>query len=285
MAKRKPRAETSNERRLVRVIDKLLQYLVTFAVPVTVFVPWVDRVASAYIALGLAFIGSLLVIADHFARPLFRWVLGAASLGVFLFLGTLIRPEPSLTGTVAPPLASRIKSWWAKPQDPIPAIELGQTGVVFNWETKNGAMNLTLPMFDGISSLKFELVDGQTVVTTNVFDDTGALIATVERNQWKVAEQPASWDRNYSDSALEIKDRHGRVIFQLVATGDHVQIQGEWRTDAKHHVVRKDGKPIEGFRIANGAMMTNPRDDQKHERIKPIFKYPGDENLGDLADR
>jgi hypothetical protein len=97
-----------------------------------------------------------------------------------------------------------------------------------------------------------------------------------------VAPPPKTWDRNYTDDALEVKNTGGRVVLQVRVLSDRIQLQGEWWS--------KDGFGVRFVKIPDpvtGAMgggitklsiAINP--DEPH--IDPIFEYPSDSHFGQL---
>lgn len=75
------------------------------------------------------------------------------------------------------------------------------------------------------SQFTVESSDGNIKVSTRITDSDGNLIAKIVRNEWKVF-PGRSWDRNYSDDALEVRDSRGLVVLQVRTYPDRIQIQG-----------------------------------------------------------
>jgi hypothetical protein len=113
------------------------------------------------------------------------------------------------------------------------------------------------------------------------------LIAEIIRNEWKVAPPPGNWDRNYSDDALEVRNPRGRVVLQVRALADRIQIQGvwplgpEWKpSGAAQMIIRQDpNNPSQGQLVL---YPLNPRPETAWPEIIPIFKYPSERHLGEL---
>jgi hypothetical protein len=101
------------------------------------------------------------------------------------------------------------------------------------------------------------------LVSTTVKDKEGHLIVEVRDNHWKVPNKETSWDKNYTDNALEVRDAQGRVVLQMRLLPDRVQFQAEWADRANHAV------QTEHFSEEWG--------------IAPMFKYPSSEHWGEFS--
>ncbi len=148
------------------------------------------------------------------------------------------------------------------------AIEIGDSGLKFN------AFN-----FLGVSKLKIEVVEGDAKVSTDVRDDTGALIGEIVRNTWMV-KPDKTWDFNYNANALEVKNPRGRIVLQVKVLPDTIQIQGEW-WNAQGEGVRLLKTPEGGMKAISFNRDSNP-DDDSWPKIQAIFKYPSELYLGRL---
>jgi hypothetical protein len=62
-----------------------------------------------------------------------------------------------------------------------------------------------------------------------VRDSSGAIVAEIIRNQWKIRPE-LIWDGNFNRNALEMKNKFGDVILQIVVLDDRIKIQGVWRS-------------------------------------------------------
>jgi hypothetical protein len=166
----------------------------------------------------------------------------------------------------------------------IPKLQIGDSGVFFvGKENKVGA--LLFPVLTE-AQFKVEAVNGAMKVSTRVTDGSGALIAELIRNDWKVAPHPGSWDRNFTDDALEVRDAQGEVILQVRVLVDRIQIQGAWWVNM--------GSPNGWRRVfiwknpTNGAaeIAITPKNGQSPPpSIPPMFQYPSELYLGKLTAR
>ena len=98
-----------------------------------------------------------------------------------------------------------------------------------------------------------------------------------------MAPPPNTWDRNYNDHLLEVKDDTGRIVLQVRLFSDRVQIQGEWWDEGGRGVGLKKcpqltpacGSAIEFFGPNHSRDRAIP--------IVPLFVYPSDKHLGELV--
>ena len=59
-----------------------------------------------------------------------------------------------------------------------------------------------------------EKIDGKLMVSTMIRDSSGNVLAELRRNEWKVAPPPKTWDRNYTDNALEVVNAEGMWYYR-----------------------------------------------------------------------
>jgi hypothetical protein len=194
---------------------------------------------------------------------------GALVGGGLILLAYWFRPDavPQYSGVLVP----KSDEVLFEPNAGIPSrvLEIGDSG------TKLISSDRAQPVFKFFknSELRLELVDGQLKVSTKIMDQSGKLVAELIRNEWKVAPPPQTWDRNYSDDALEVRDARGQIALQVKVLADRIQIQGEWW-----------GDDIHGFRLVKNSLLIfgpNFRPPQEPE-IEPMFVYPSDSHLGEL---
>jgi hypothetical protein len=164
---------------------------------------------------------------------------------------------------------------------PLPMIELGDSGSSFIYagipdevEFSKFAYNVGLKLNRGPHGLE---------VTTKIRDKYGLVIAEIDKNHWTV-KQSAIWDKNYTDSALEVLDARGQVILQIRFLPDRVRIQAEWRDEFGHgqrwsKCVAPDGV-VHGCITPWGNVQT---EQQNAQLIEPIFQYPSREHLGEFV--
>ena len=158
-------------------------------------------------------------------------------------------------------------------------LEIGNSGTILNYIGPNGK-----PLFNFFgTNIVVETINGQVLVSTELKDKNGHLTATLYRNEWKVAPPPKIWDRNYSKDALEVIGPDGKVVLQVRALTDRIQLQGEWWGDS-----------INGLRLVKsddpaqpGAMMILFGKNRlitalNNTEIVKRFVYPSDLHLGEL---
>lgn len=92
-----------------------------------------------------------------------------------------------------------------------------------------------------------------------------------------------TWDRNYNDTALEVKNPEGHIVLQISLL-DVVQIQGAWplldpqmKAKFEYVVVRSGSDRGAQF------ILRPPNSLSPWPTIDPMFEYPSDLNLGKLA--
>lgn len=155
-------------------------------------------------------------------------------------------------------------------------FEIGDSGSVFKWTGPQGA---PLMQFTEKMDLVVESIGGHVKVSTKIFNSNGSLVAELYRNEWKVAPPPSTWDRNYSDNALEVRDSSGEVVLQVAAVNDRIRLQAIWW-------IGKDSA-IELASTGKGkgaALITRPpNSNQKLISIQKIFAYPSELHLGEIV--
>ena len=164
----------------------------------------------------------------------------------------------------------------------ITKIQIGQSRV-FIVDPNNP---LAAQLYPALRTAQFrvENIDGAIKVSAQMLDREGHLIAELARNEWKVAPSPRTWERNYSDDALEVQDARGTVVLQVKVLTDRVQLQGLWWIDMgppngiRQLTVRET--PPEN--PEGGAQFIISPQDASPPPIEPMFKYPSDRHLGEL---
>jgi hypothetical protein len=164
----------------------------------------------------------------------------------------------------------------------VPKLEIGKSGV-FLVGPSDDFGKLLFPALTE-AQFKVESIGGQIKVSTKIIDDKGHLIVEINRNEWQVAPSPKTWDRNYSDDALEVKDDEGRIILQVRALSDRIQLQGIWWVDlgppngVTRMTIWRGTDPRKGPQIVfTGRGSADPLPE-----IDPIFVYPSERHLGEL---
>ena len=108
----------------------------------------------------------------------------------------------------------------------VPKLQIGQSGVSF--VRPSGPFGKPGPYGISIQG-RVDWRQGKSIHSDA--NDTGSLLIEIIRNEWLVAPPPQTWDRNYSDDALEVRDGSGRIVLQVRSLLDRIQIQGMWWVD------------------------------------------------------
>ncbi|MFD2937092.1 hypothetical protein [Spirosoma flavum] len=183
-----------------------------------------------------------------------------------IYFGRLVETKKAakvtLMGKIAPIHRAKGKT------ETFPSLEIGNSGTVF--EIRD------LPHLDDVfntpgANFSVSKEDGQVKVSITIRDKTGKIVAELISNEWK--SNPANWDRNYTQDAIEIKDSEGGVVLQAIALPDRVKMQMKLYTDKGEPRVFCENPDHQG-----GALLTTI---ETKVRIRPIFKYPSHSHLGE----
>lgn len=150
-------------------------------------------------------------------------------------------------------------------------IELGDGGTILAFNGPQGA-----PLFKifGENALTIISDGGRLKVSTIIRNRTGAVVAELINNEWKVNKNN-TFDRNYSKDALEVKDDTGDIVLQVRLLDDRIQFQG------KFYDSQGNGFGLGKHPSGKGAIMVRctPSDPGLDLKIEPIFKYPSDNHI------
>jgi len=161
----------------------------------------------------------------------------------------------------------------------ITKIQIGQSRVfIVNPDDPRAAQ-----LFSALRTTRFrvENIRGEVRVSAEMLDREGHLIAELVRNEWKVAPPPRTWDRNYTDDALEVKDARGLVVLQVRALKDRVQLQGLWWIDMGPPNGVRQLTVRETPESGEAQFIISP-EDVRPPPIVPMFEYPSDRHPGEL---
>jgi hypothetical protein len=124
---------------------------------------------------------------------------------------------------------------------------------------------------------------GQLMTNTVIRDHNGNILVEITDNEWRVAN--ASWEKNYADDALEVKDARGRIVFQIKLLPDKAEFQAEW-WDEYGHGIRLVQVPDPGSSPADkrGFVIVSMTPDHHPDEptIQPLFRYPSKKYFGQL---
>jgi hypothetical protein len=157
-----------------------------------------------------------------------------------------------------------------------PKLKLGDSETFFVWTGPQGKPLLQL--FEN-SDLTIWIDNGDLKLSTKIRNKSGDLVAEIIGNEWKLKEEKL-WDRNYNANALEVKDQEGDVVLQVLVREDYVQLA------AKMYSSSGQGFAIGSTESENGvmgAMEVRPPGQPLELSIEPMFEYPSDLHLGELA--
>jgi len=158
-----------------------------------------------------------------------------------------------------------------------PKLEIGDSGAVLMYAGPQGS---PLFRFAEDSALTVELENSEVKVSTIIRDRTGRIVAELTRNEWKV--NPLNtWDRNYSKNALEVKDPTGDIVLQVILVDDRVRFQAKLYDSTGRGIGIGKVRGPEGW--GGGIELTGPSHPNLQLKIPPIFNYPSDLHLGELA--
>lgn len=159
-----------------------------------------------------------------------------------------------------------------------PKLEFGDSGAMFPYAGPRGS-----PLFKIAedNNITIELEDGEVRVSAKIRDRNGRMIAEIVKNEWKI--NPGnSWDRNCSNNALEVKDPTGDIVLQVRLVEDRVQFQAKLYDATGRGIAFGKCLGPEGW---DGCIeFTGPNRPELTTKIQPIFKYPSESHLGELAE-
>ena len=157
-------------------------------------------------------------------------------------------------------------------------IEIGDSGTKIFTNEDQPIIN-----FYG-TPLKVEVLDGEAKVSTQIKDETGKLIAEINKNEWATGQPPAIWDRNYSDDSFEVINPNGDVVLQIRALPDRIQIQGDWYgPDGHGKRMVKSNDPANPGALFLSLYRGKEEAGVPHVPIKRMFQYPSALHFGELS--
>jgi hypothetical protein len=104
-----------------------------------------------------------------------------------------------------------------------PYMEIGDSGVAIQYSGPSGQ-----PIFSIFEDQPITISKNreQLEVSAKIRGKNG-LVAEIENNEW-IVKPSQSWDRNYNENALEVKDNSGDVVLQVRLLNDRIQFQGKF---------------------------------------------------------
>jgi len=145
-----------------------------------------------------------------------------------------------------------------------PRLQIGTSGVIFRWDK-----DPPVEYANYSDPIKVERVNGQVLLTMKLRDqDTGNVIVSIDKNHWMVS-KALSWDKNYNDDTLEVKDAKERVILQIRVLPNAVQVQAEFQ---------------QGRGDVNGGGLIQQGYYDRKKGFKSLFIYPSELHWAEIAD-
>lgn len=167
--------------------------------------------------------------------------------------------------------------------DSLPIISFGPEGDGVSWSW-SGPKDEPLMNIWG-DRVIIRKVDGKIMLTTHVRDQDGKIVVDIDDNKWRVSPQSGiSWDKNYSENALEVMDGRGQIVFQVVLVPNVVRIQGEWWTEDKRGARILRPYPFDREKVGPVFVTLSPQSHPQEPHIEPIFRYPSREHWGEYVD-
>ena len=152
-------------------------------------------------------------------------------------------------------------------------IELGNSGAFIQDESREVNAYPIINIFDK-AYIKLSRKQGRLMLSTKLIGRDGT-VAEIEDNEWKINPNQA-FDRNYNNSSLEVKDKHGDVVLQIQLLKDRIRFQG------KFYDVNGNCFFIGGNKGCSGVIKNIPPNQTITDNIEPIFRYPSNLHFGEL---
>lgn len=153
----------------------------------------------------------------------------------------------------------------------IPHIVMG--GEKFSFE---GPMGRILKKMN----MEARIDNGHLKFSTTIYGKDRDIVAEISDNEWKI-NRDSVFDRNYSRSALEVRNTRGDIVLQVHLEGNRLYFQGVLyfaERDLSILIARgeKDGVPCCLIEVQK------PGEQFEHS-VKPLFRYPSGLYLGEYV--
>lgn len=161
------------------------------------------------------------------------------------------------------------------PSSSFPEIYIGNSKGRVTWKSETGDGQVLAGFED--TGVVVERIDGKLYLTAKVLGEDGNLIVNVYKNKWEINASEVL-DKNYTSNALEVFDKRGTVVLQVVLTSDRVKIQGEWWSESGTGIRlvevphSDDG---EMMKLHKGLVSSQPF-------VRAMFQYPSEEHQGEF---
>jgi len=173
----------------------------------------------------------------------------------------------------------------ANPNAKAAILQIGKSHTQFSWDENH--LPQALVKFAADNKFKLEVVNGEILVSTEIRDEYTNQIIEIDKNRWKIPRTAPIVDKNYTDDALEIRDRRGHVVFQMHLLSDRVEIQGEWHREWGGGTVLMEREDKSGGDVINIPSGLTGKDmfPWSQVNIEPMFDYPSDEHWAEWRKR
>jgi len=160
-------------------------------------------------------------------------------------------------------------------------VGIGQSGTRFVFEI-NPKQKVFRP-FQPIEALEWiplwlSIAGDRIKVTTDIRDAAGNIIAKLSENEWQINKNN-TFDRNYTDHALEVIDNKDEVVLQLILLDDMLQVQARFFNSKGESVTIVEHPGKKTGLIVFGS----PGNEPEGPKMSRIFKYPSSLHLGERA--
>lgn len=160
-----------------------------------------------------------------------------------------------------------------------PELEFGDSGAVLSFAGPPGTALLDF----GGDKLTIGLDQrGRILVSVVLRDKIGNVVAELIQNEWRVNASGA-WQRNYSANALEVLDPRRDVVFQVRLVDNRAKLQAKLYDREGRGFTLRESNPREGAR--GGVIDFGSPEARDRYVIEPLFRYPAELHLGELAAR
>jgi hypothetical protein len=110
-------------------------------------------------------------------------------------------------------------------------------------------------------------------------DEQANVVLEITDNRWRVFPKFA-FDWNHNDTALEVKDNHGRIVFQVAFLPTCVEMQARLISGYGPEIGLYSPEPNKPAPLWLSPSQGNP---MPGFLIRPIFEYPSDDNKGKMT--
>lgn len=153
-------------------------------------------------------------------------------------------------------------------------VNLGSNILIQTISELSGGINLSRFINVGYEyPIQIKFKDRKLLISADIKNKDGVTIAKIVDNDWLVNENKIiASDRNYNDYAFEVIDSDRIPVLQVYLKDQNkIYIGGLFYFPKGRMLVTPNG------------IIINPSSDQINEYIEPIFRYPSDKYLGQMA--